>query len=596
VKVINRASSSIFFDKRRERFDTFVMREIKSNPPQDPLLQIPSLSRVSFQHGLRSAGGPEFGQQLVAKELASLRQRGDVTFDLSSKQAQHYLEACDFLEKRYTNLGLRFDPGSPPFVYTSPRDGKGICMTLSRSPGVLYEKGESRDRYESVSLWVHELTHATASVVWGAERDSAKPSGWRFTISRAGCMLRPKASGSLGIIFEEYAACANQSLYIFGLDSTKEVREEKLSDLPFDRRSEVDLKLFKVFKRICDPAMYAETENSGEPRAWERAFVRDNSTLEVSFEVLSWRNASGYEGGSVYPVALLDRLAGEIFPEIPPAVAAERLRDISVRAQVTGEMPELLVPIREALGQDALLFLLEWGQNLSHIASGEESAALSLFVSAGSLGREQAQTVRRELRDALNEKRKKGEEHNIPEAVKVERLLYAGERDEWSSWLDTRSATFVKGDPDLQAYAAARLSAALEACDFSQVAEIFVAAGFSDERRPRASIKRLSQHSRELLGEGRVRAYERIVDVFKPERALVPRTEARRLIHDAAVKSLRGGLIGVFCEVATSSLCDREVLLSLEVRRLAQAKLKGTMSFMSRLRLERALEGESLPD
>jgi hypothetical protein len=380
------------------------------------------------------------------------------------------------------------------------------------------------------------------------------------------------------------------------LDGTIEARGEKLCALPCGWRSYADLKLFKVFKRICDPAMYAETENSSVPRAWERALVRDTSTLEVSFEVLSWRNPAGYEGGSVYPVALLDRLAGEIFPELSPAAAAERLRDISVRAQMTGEMPELLVPIRESLGQDALLFLLEWGQDLSHIASGEESAALSLFVNAGSLGREQAQVVRRELRDALIEKRRKGEALSVPEEVEVELLLRAGERGDWTHWLGARSTTLVRGEPDLQSYAVSRLAAALQERDFSQVAEIFVAAGFSEERRPAASVKQLSEHSRVLLAEGRVRAYERLVDVFRPKRALVPPKEAQRLIHDAAVKSLRSGHIGVFCEVATSALCDREALISPEVQRLAQAKLKGTMSFMSRLRLERALEGERLPD
>lgn len=572
------------------------MREIKSNPQQKLLPEVAALSRVSFQHGLSSAGGPEFGSQLVAKELAALRQRSDVTFDLSSEQMRHYLEARDFLEKRYSSLGLRFEAEGLPFVYASPLDGVGICMTLSRSPGVLYEKGKSRDHHKSVSLWVHELTHAAGSVLWGAERDSVKPSGWRFTISRAGCMLRPKASRSLGILFEEYAACANESLYLLRLDGAVEARGEKLCTLPCGWRSEADLRLFKVFKRICDPAMYTEIETSSAPRAWERAFVRGDSPLDVSFEVLSWRSASGKESDSVYPVALLDRLASEIFPELSPPAATERLRELSVRAQVTGEMPELLVPIRDALGQDALLFLLEWGQNLSHIASGEESAVLSLFVSAGSLEREQAQAARRELRDALNEKRKKGEALTVPEKVEIERLLLAGERGEWSSWLGARSNTIVKGEPDLQAYAAARLAAALEAGDFSQVAEIFVAAGFPNERRPAASVKQLSEHSRALLEKGRVRAYERIVDVFRPKCALVPPKEAQRLIHDAAVKSLRSGHIGVFCEVATSALCDREALISPEVQRLAQATLKSTMSFMSKLRLERALKGESLPD
>ncbi len=121
-------------------------------------------------------------------------------------------------------------------------------------------------------------------------------------------------------------------------------------------------------------------------------------------------------------------------------------------------------------------------------------------------------------------------------------------------------------------------------------------ASFSDDRRPAAPIRWLSQHARDLIKEGQIRAYERLIDVFKLARALVPLKEAQRLLHDAAVKYLEGGYIGVFCEVATSSLCDREALLSPKVRRLFQAKLKGKMSLILRLRLERALEGEKLPD
>lgn len=570
------------------------MNQARAHSQQNSSPQIPTLSRVSFQHALRSAGGPEFGRELVAKELESLRKRSDVTFDLSPTQLEHYLEARRFLDARYENLGLRFDAGAPPFVYSSPYDGAGICMTLSRSPGVLYQKGDPRERAESVALWVHELTHATASVVWGAERDSAKPSGWRFTISRAGCMLKPKASGTLGLIFEEYAACANQALFLSTLGGAKQERAEKTIRLPFGRQTEADLRLFKVFQRLCDPGTYSETERASISRPWERVFARDSSRLEIPIEVVSWRGSSDHGSGSVYPVALIDRLAGEVFPELPPAAAAERFRELSVRAHVTGQMAEILVPIRKALGQDGLLFLLEWGQDLSQIANGEESALLSLFVSAGSLGRVEAAVVRRELRDAINQKRNEGTTRTTPEGIEVEQLLFAGERREWSSWLDTRRSALVTEHSDLQAYAVERLAAALRADDFSEAADIFMAARFSDERRPIAPIRRLSQYAREILSEGRVLSYERLLDVFQPKRALVEQREAQRLVHAAVVSSLRGGQIGVFCEAATSPRFDRESLLSPEVRRLVQIKLAGTMSFMARLRLERALEGERL--
>jgi hypothetical protein len=46
----------------------------------------------------------------------------------------------------------------------------------------------------------------------------------------------------------------------------------------------------------------------------------------------------------------------------------------------------------------------------------------------------------------------------------------------------------------------------------------------------------------------------------------------------------------------TSPLCNRDELLTPRVRRLVDAQLQREIPFILKLRLERALVGESLPD
>ncbi len=53
---------------------------------------------------------------------------------------------------------------------------------------------------------------------------------------------------------------------------------------------------------------------------------------------------------------------------------------------------------------------------------------------------------------------------------------------------------------------------------------------------------------------------------------------------------------GICCDVVTSPLCNRDELLTPRVRMLVDAQLQREIPFILKLRLERALVGESLPD
>jgi hypothetical protein len=209
-----------------------------------------------------------------------------------------------------------------------------------------------------------------------------------------------------GLLFEEYAACSNESLYHRSSGAGAEVVGEESLPFNLSRVRDADVRIFRLFTQICNPSLFQEIESSSYPRRWERALIQSSVEQEISIPTLTWTRPGSSDSRSTYELLpLMDTLAKEIFPDCSPSEASEKLRSTTIKAHVTGQLSQLFIPIREALGDKALRFLLQWGTDLYNVISKEDTAMLALFVKAGALGPDAARAARGELLEAILERR-----------------------------------------------------------------------------------------------------------------------------------------------------------------------------------------------
>ena len=96
-------------------------------------------------------------------------------------------------------------------------------------------------------------------------------------------------------------------------------------------------------------------------------------------------------------IAAFDRIGQELFPDLPPDGAARRFRDMVGKAQLTGELGDVLRSLNRTFGTKAVHWLLtlstkEYGKN-----SERGSFLLGLFADAGRLPQPERERVRSEL-------------------------------------------------------------------------------------------------------------------------------------------------------------------------------------------------------
>jgi hypothetical protein len=253
---------------------------------------------------------------------------------------------------------------------------------------IFFADAEALSPLEFEGFLVHELTHATGSVLVQARalEEEVVPE---LTYQRGWLRRRTRSPEKLFSALEEYGAESNRREYLRSLGVREEVVSKSLQ-LNLSPHYQCDMRLKAIVKEIL-PATIETGENGQD-------YLR--FSIPYRYTVLP-RALSGAEYHGYNPLVwALDCIATEIYPESPVDDAVAQFRFEIAKAAANGEPQSVLQRVQMGPGTETVRFLAEVPTSPKSENIGAVFSAL--YAKAGLLPGNRSAAMRKELRELLS--------------------------------------------------------------------------------------------------------------------------------------------------------------------------------------------------